>query len=496
MVQKSLPFPSLSRRSLGILLAATIISVSCYLLAAKYTYRIGFPLDDAWIHQTYARNLVEYGEWSFVPHETSGGSTAPLWSLLLTPGFIFNLGPLTWTYLLGTFILLFLAILVEYSVSRLTSGNFQKIPWVGLFLIFEWHLVWAAVSGMETLLSGLIITSVLALVAFGFSNYIALGLIIGAGIWVRPDLATLLGPCILVILLHKTKVNRKLMDLLKIFIGFGVILAFYLLFNLVTAGTPFPNTFYAKQAEYAVLGNISFVTRYLNIALLPVTGAGIFLVPGALILLIRSIKQRDWDILVGVIWFIGYIFIYAWRLPVTYQHGRYLIPAMPIFFMWGLMGMKMAIEHLRGPNWKWILSKVWQISTGITLISFWILGAKAYSTDVAVIESEMVVTAKWIAMNIPKDKLIAAHDIGALGYYAPRKLIDLAGLVSPEVIPFIRDEKQISEYLTQNNVDYLVVFPDWYTNLTNQLPVLFTSQGKFSPPLGHPNMSIYLWQKP
>jgi len=63
---------------------------------------------------------------------------------------------------------------------------------------------------------------------------------------------------------------------------------------------------------------------------------------------------------------------------------------------------------------------------------------------VGLIESEMVVTAKWAAQNIPLIPIIAAHDIGALGYFDHHQLIDLAGLVSPEVIPFMRDETRLA----------------------------------------------------
>ena len=75
----------------------TVISVIFYLLASRYTYRIGFPLDDAWIHQTYARNLVMNGEWAFVSGKPSGGSTAPLWSALLALGYLFHFNLYVWT---------------------------------------------------------------------------------------------------------------------------------------------------------------------------------------------------------------------------------------------------------------------------------------------------------------------------------------------------------------------------------------------------------------
>ena len=74
------------RRTVIILGFLAAVSVSAYLLASMFQRGPGFPLDDAWIHQTYARNLATLGEWSFVPGQPSAGSTAPLWSLLLSIG--------------------------------------------------------------------------------------------------------------------------------------------------------------------------------------------------------------------------------------------------------------------------------------------------------------------------------------------------------------------------------------------------------------------------
>ena len=112
------------------------------------------------------------------------------------------------------------------------------------------------------------------------------------------------------------------------------------------------------------------------------------------------------------------------------------------------------------------------------------------------IDSEMVATARWVSTNVPPDALVAAHDIGALGYFGGHNLVDLAGLVSPEVIPFLRDEDRIAAYLDQRGVTYLVIFPDWYQHLTSGLIPVFTTGAPYAPALGGLNMVVYRWPGP
>jgi hypothetical protein len=107
-----------------------------------------------------------------------------------------------------------------------------------------------------------------------------------------------------------------------------------------------------------------------------------------------------------------------------------------------------------------------------------------------------VVTAKWIASNIPDKAVVAAHDIGALGYFDHHRLIDLAGLVSPEVIPFIRDEARLATFMDRRHANYLVAFPAFYPALTRASEPVFSSGGPFAPEIGEKNMTVYLWHKP
>lgn len=473
------------------------ISISVYVLMASKTQSIGFPLDDAWIHQTYARNLAEYGEWSFIPGTPTAGSTSPLWTLLLS--FFYRISdqtPYFLTYLLGAVCLWALACVGELIFRRAFQMK-RTLPLAGMFLALEWHLVWAGASGMETILMALLILVVFYFLQKGTSvGFVTAGLLTGVGVWIRPDALTLIGPLIFCIVTGipqwKERVKISLWSL-----GAGLIpVSGYLLFNLVLSGQVWPNTFYAKQAEYSILQETSIFARYTQLIILPFVGAGVLLLPGFIVKLIRSVRQRDWYWISLILWWLGYTLIYAMRLPVTYQHGRYLMPAMPVFFLIGLVG---SAEWVKRTDVKsgmlWVLQKGWLVSLAAVLVVFTGLGATSYARDVAIINTEMVETAKWLNMNTEENDLIAVHDIGAVGYFSQRDIIDLAGLVSPEVIPIIRDETELARLLDARGADYLMTFPGWYLYLTDDKEVVFQTDAVYSIDSGGENMTVYRWEE-
>ncbi|MGH2524147.1 MAG: hypothetical protein ACRDH2_16695, partial [Anaerolineales bacterium] len=176
-------------------------------------------------------------------------------------------------------------------------------------------------------------------------------------------------------------------------------------------------------------------------------------------------------------------------------HGRYVIPVIPVLLVMGSGGMS-TLLHLNTSNFaRRLFSRAWAAAIGLLAIAFWIIGAGAYARDVQIIETEMVATARWANQNTPPEALIAAHDIGALGYFGQRDILDMAGLVSPEVIPFIRDEARLRDWLTASGADYLVTFPGWYPDLVRPLAALkvFQTHAPYSPNAGGENMAVYRW---
>jgi hypothetical protein len=166
---------------------------------------------------------------------------------------------------------------------------------------------------------------------------------------------------------------------------------------------------------------------------------------------------------------------------------------MPVFFLWGYVGVAELVKPKASKRYRRILSQVWILLIPMIAMAVWSSGAQAYARDVAFISSEMVVTAEWVNLNIQEDEVIAAHDIGALGYFAQHPILDLAGLVSPEVIPFIRDEVKLKAFLDEHHPKYLITFPGWYPDLVKDLPMVYKTDGEFSQAPEGENMSVYKW---
>jgi hypothetical protein len=485
-------FSELTHKHVLLLLATALLSCALYGATSALAYRVGFPLDDSWIHAAFARNLAMHGQWAFRLGELSDGSTSPLWTLLLVPGFWLHLEPLWWSYLLGVVALAALGIVSEIGVRHLAEGYSPPIPWVGIFVATEWHLAWAAMSGMETLLHALLVTACLVLLMTGSRRYLGLGLLIGLSVWVRPDGLTLLFASMVTIAAQQSKPEERWRNAIWHLFGFATAFLPYLVFNLWLSGRPMPNTFYAKQAEYAAWQARPALARLAAAAGQLLTGPGILVVPGLAAFLWQAAKRLRQAQLAVLGWSIIYVTVYSLRLP-PYQHGRYLMPAMPVLLIAALAGY---IDLRRMPTALWnrpSILNAWDLGIASLAVGFLLMGAHAYGQDVGLIETEMVNTAQWIQASVEPGALVAAHDIGALGYFDNHPLIDLAGLVSPEVVPFMRNETALAQYLDRRGANYLVAFPGLYPLLEQDAVPVYSSGGKFAPSMGVRNLTVYCW---
>lgn len=448
---------------------AGLIVCAYVLLGVAQNGEFGFPLDDAWIHQVYARNLGTRLEFAFVAGQSSAGSTSPLWTAMLAVSYLLRLDYRVWTLGLGVALLGATAWIGGRLARQLVPGT-QPGAWlVPLFLLAEWHLVWAAASGMEIVLF-VFLTLVLFDRLIAGTGAVSLGLLAGLATWTRPEGLVLVGLAGAGLGVRGWEARRTLgvrralaRPLLGLALVFGLAIAPYWWFNAAASGTLLPSTFYAKAAEYSVLivqGN--FVARWLALFRQPLIGAQLLLAPGFLYAAWCLARARRWIALLPIVWVAALPALYAWRLPVEYQFGRYLMPIIPFIVVYGVAGTVLLLRKIQLP----VLTRVWVLALAVLLVVFAAFGALRYAQSVAVVNCEMVATARWTAENLPPGR-VAVHDIGAQGYFDSRPILDMAGLVSPEVIPFIRDEAKLYVWLRAAGASYAVFFPTWYPQLAS-----------------------------
>ena len=448
---------------LVLLIALETISAALYLRTSN---QIGFPLDDAWIHQTYARNLGLHGLMAFSPGIPSTGSTSAGWTALLAAGYFLNVPFWSWAYLWGCIFAVaaaFTAALLSYHYF----GNFRNGVIVAGLCILEWHLAWSAVSGMEISLFTFL-TLLFLLLLYKSSPPYLIGLVAGMAFLVRPEASILIAIYGVKLLLAY---RNNLVTLLKNAAIFTVILLIiispWMFFNFNLIGRPFPSTISSKFIQYGYPVSAGKSLGYIwNVFLYFLNGPLMLLVPCAGFAIYHVVRRKKTDLYYALAWSLALILIYAVALPAIYHHGRYLMPLIPIVAMFGVEGLTLLFDKLqlsgRLQNWVWM-------GIGALVLVLWINGASTFALQVRLLNENHARVAQWVDEHAPKDAVIATHDIGLVGYITQRELVDLAGLVTPEVISIMYDQDALADFVREQDVSYVIVFTGYYEGFIKRL---------------------------
>jgi arabinofuranosyltransferase len=436
----------------------------------------GVPLDDAWIHFQFARNLARGDGLSFNPGHPTAGSTAPLWTLLLAAVYVVGgRFPIAGQLLSAASFLATLA--VTYALGkRLTSHRWTA--WLaGAVVAVNGRMVWAGLSALETCLFATL--SLLAIHAHlddrtSHRYRWRTAALFGWAALTRPEgyllFALAMADFIASDILRTPFDASRFMHYASRLLLFTAIVLPYLIFSLRTSGHLLPNTYHAKAIfDFRPdLAFLSLTSRYLildNFILLPfyILGLGALFRRASLLSL----------------WSAGLPLVYALLHAVLYQHGRYLMPLIPCNAVIGVAGLLEArrLARLRG----WNLTMGRKGSILVILLVFagtaWRLPAMAseYGWNVHDINEMHVALGHWAAEHTSPDAILALNDIGAIAYISERPVVDLAGLITPEIVPLLyapNRNTRLVKLLAERDVQYVIIFPDWFPDLAKRHDLL------------------------
>lgn len=428
---------------------------------------LGVPLDDAWIHYQFARNLSQGEGFTYMPGVATPASTSPLWTLLLA-----GVGLFTQDFVLPSLLLSAIFFLITIGLTyRLALDVTQRWPvalLAALGVTLTGRLLWASLSAMEvTLFTSLSLGAVLLYQRRGLG--LAAGLLFGLASQARPEGHVLFALAVAntSLPLLFTKSDRwsvrwswaRWRPLILAVLLYGLIQLPYALFSLSVTGRPLPNTFYAKSRSETLYSlrtlretfRLHWRDNPLSLLLLPVGVA---------------VLWRKSRLVAG--WLVGLLLLVPLIVPLVWHHGRYTLPLLPFQMIVAAVGLFWLAD--RWPRRSRLLAVV--LVGLFVLAGSWGLPrwATMLGNNVREIEEIDVAMGAWIAENIPADEVIAIDDIGAIVFLSPRQIVDLNGLVSPEMWPVMDDpdfNTAAIHLLAEKNVRYLAVFPGWHGPLVN-----------------------------
>jgi hypothetical protein len=427
-------------------------------------------VDDTFIHLQYARNLAATGELAFNRGDPTYGATSPLWVGILALVARAGGDLLVWCRVLSWLFAL-ASIALVYRIAAASGGR----PWTPLaaavILASEaWFVRWSAV-GMETsfaVFMTLVVMDLARSAARSAGRSALLGVALFLAALSRPE-ALLLVPLAAAAFLFAKGTARRFAFLFV----FAPLFAAWLFVIHRHTGSFFPLTAGAKQgaidlSPLVLLRRALIPARIMGatlllpwIALLAGLAAGSFRrrSPGRYLAESGDLRKEP-GVLLMLLW--------VFALPVAYVVldfqvlSRYLVPVAPAVIVLGATAVRRLVAGITADAG--MRRSAVAIFTSLAVLQSVLLyelevvpSTRAFSQALETMVGGM---GRWLDKNAPADALVAAPDIGAIGYYSHRRILDLGGLVSPEINRMRKDvdvDRIIEEGLyLRFEPDYLV----------------------------------------
>lgn len=425
--------------------------------------------DDPFITYRYATNIISGNGFVYNPSERILSTTTPLFTLILALIMALGYDPHFAAILLGAFSL-GLGALFIWELGQVYHSHL--VGWSGLLLYPNFSLLLTTLSSETPIYLTLCLG---AFAAYSHRQYQRTALFSALAVLTRPD-----GMLVAIILAAHYLLTQKTCTPPWKAIGvFSVILFPWILFSWIYFQSPLPATLFAKQSQGTLSISQSFSTGFLTLlenyhnkwywqvkAILVILGFG------------SAFRfYRQWTHL--LIWPALYFLSFS-VLGVTSYFWYYapLVPGFLISLGLGLQALSESKVFFNSPQkWMGIVIPIVLISIFFfTQSQSFYLASQREDPRIQIYRE----TGLWLQQNTPTDSSVGALEIGLIGYYSQRKMIDFAGLLQPIIAQRLvgeRDYESGAIFAVETyKPDYIVLHQDLFLKLEDKLKLLDCSQ--------------------
>ena len=406
-------------------------------------FHTNYTADDSFITFRYAENISSGLGFVYNAGERVLGTTTPLYTLLLSALLKTGLDVVT----LGKAINILADCLAGVFVFLLlVNFGFGFAFLASLFyLFFPRVMVWS-VSGMETGLYVFVIS-----LSFYFYNRKNFNLVpfFLALVWLtRFDGLILIAALFLDYLLNYRRVPLRM-------IGFVFLLILpWVIFAAAYFGSPIPNSIWAKKALYqGVLQTPQEIIIWEFMVLKNVIG---WIMLAFCFLGTYRILKTQKELRFIVLWTVFYLCFYL--ISGTRMHIWYYVPFYLGYMILAAQGLFFVHEHLgwlrgelaQGKKLPLSLKEIRVALLILLVVSFSFVYWRQMERTAGLVKGEQMVLEQihkkiglWLKENSDPGDTVCAEDIGYMGYFSRRYILDQDGLVSPQAVPFNQQKDRL-----------------------------------------------------
>jgi hypothetical protein len=437
--------------------------------------------DDAYISFQYARNLVRGEGLVFNPGERVEGYSNFAWVMLAAAGLRSGLDPLLLAKTLGLMSGVVALVLSCLLARRLVQGIGFTALLAPYYLAVSPVMVQHSITGLETTFFAALLIATLYLAAgVGRAPALRSTLLVACALLLcltRPE-----GPVLAFLILgargiwserpaflewraatrdraaqpHRPGARRTRTELAVLAVLFSV----YYAWRWQYFGAPVANTYYAKVQGglHGVVDGTQYTLDFMRDA------GGVWFVALALVpLLLGRTRPLYWTALGTLVMYIGFVVVAAGDWMHNYRFFAHVLPIVA-----GLIAVGFdALLSLVHPG------------TARAALHYVVLALLVFTTFVGIGNTELrsarivlpAVQAHnylsqnyeehgvWFAESTPPGTTIAISDVGAIGYFSERRILDMFGLIDPHIARMRgrMHYKADPRYILSRNPDYIVL---------------------------------------
>jgi hypothetical protein len=400
-------------------------------------------LDDAYITYRYARNIAQGRGFVYNVGEPVLGTTTPFYTLLLAGlSFICRDIP-TLSHIVGVLAWV-LCVPVIYGIAEADGDRIAGLVAASLIGV---NALFLQVLTMET--TWYVLVTLLAFFFYVRKRLTLAGLCAGLAFLTRWDGVLVIGVLLFAGMLEAWVLQEKREHFPWALLVALCVIVPWLAYSQVTFGSIFPNTFFAKAGQGWKEGlggpEIGPFTRGLvSIARSAFIENRLFVLPLGFFLMgmfsvFRS-RVKWWPVL---LWTAAYFAGYA--VLGVLRFSWYYPPLVPAFVLLVGQGIEGFIDLL-APVSKWRQRGLAIFLIGLCLIPNldWLIANRR--SEMSDRLATYVGVGEWLRASTPSDSSVATIEIGVVGYYSDRTIVDTMGLVSPEMIGHLQDWTQTLQF--------------------------------------------------